>query len=103
MNRTVAPRTSVGIPADIPVVPMNQSSVEKNGWLATATMSRPVAARASLRAAVVASDPFFANFTMSAPATTDTKSSAASSSSRVGRVKLTPRERTSRTASATGA
>ena len=46
---------------------MNQSSVEKNGWSAhSTTRSRPVNARASLTAAVVTSEPFFANLTMSA-------------------------------------
>ena len=50
-------------------VPMNQSSTEKNGWSAQmATRSRPVAARASRTAAVVTSEPFLANFTISAAA-----------------------------------
>ena len=50
------------------VVPMNQSSVEKNGWsLQIATRSRPVQARASLTAAVVASEPFLQNLAISAP------------------------------------
>lgn len=54
------------MPADIGVVPMNQSSVEKNGWSRQiATRSRPVAARANLAAAVVTSEPFLANFTIS--------------------------------------
>ena len=62
-------------------LPMNQSSVEKNGWVPQiATRSRPVAARASLTAAVVASEPFLANFTMSAPGTWSRNVSAASSS-----------------------
>ena len=71
------------MPAHIGVVPMNQSSVEKKGWLLqVATRLRPVAARASFTAAVVTSDPFFANFTMSAPGTCSRKVSAARSSSR---------------------
>ena len=45
---------------------MNQSSVEKNGWsLQTATSGRPVTARASRTAAVVTSEPFLANLTIS--------------------------------------
>ena len=68
--RGSGPATLCGIPAAIGVVPMNQSSVEKNGWsLQMATRSRPVAARASLTAAVVTSEPFLANLTMS-PGTT---------------------------------
>ena len=70
---------------------MNQSSVEKNGWdRQTATSSRPVAARANLTAAVVASEPFLANLTMSAPGTCSRNSSAARSSYTEGRLKLTP-------------
>ncbi len=85
------------------VVPMNQSSVEKNGWLRhRATRLRPVAARASLTAAVVASDPFLANFTMSAPGTWATNASAASSSSSLGRLKLTPSTMARATADVTG-
>ncbi len=49
---------------------MNQSSVEKKGCdRHTATIGRPVAARESLTAAVVTSDPFLANLTISAPGT----------------------------------
>ena len=45
------PYSEGGMPAAMGVVPMNQSSVEKNGWsLQIATRSRPVAARASLTA-----------------------------------------------------
>ena len=102
MKPTVPARTASGMPAFIGVLPMNQSSVEKNGWSATATVSRPVAARASLSAAVVASEPFLANFTMSAPETRPRKSSAASTSSRLGREKDSPRSSTSRTAAFTG-
>ena len=58
------------MPAFIAVVPMNQSSVEKNGWLAqTATRSVRWPRGRALTAAVVASEPFLANFTMSAPGT----------------------------------
>ena len=75
----------------MPVVPMNQSSVEKKGCeRQTATSGRPVAARATLTAAVVTSEPFLANFTISAPGTWSTKVSAASNSSVVGLEKLTP-------------
>ncbi len=49
---------------------MNQSSVEKNGWSRqSATVVRPVAARASRTAAVVASEPFLVNLTISAVGT----------------------------------
>ena len=48
------------------------------------------------------SEPFLANFTMSAPGTRARKSSAASTSTRVGREKFRPRSRTARTASVTG-
>ena len=85
------------------VVPMNQSSVEKKGWVRhSATRLRPVAARASFTAAVVTSDPFLANFTMSAPGTCSTNVSAARSSSSVGRVKLRPCEMARVTAEITG-
>ena len=70
---------------------MNQSSVEKNGWLShRATSGRPVAARATFTAAVVASDPFLANFTISAPGTWARNVSAARSSQMLGRLKLIP-------------
>jgi len=50
------------------VVPINQSPVEKKGWLEQIAINdRPVAARASRTAAFVASEPFFANFTISDP------------------------------------
>lgn len=80
------------MPAAIGVVPMNQSSVEKKGWSAhTAIRSRPVHARASLTAAVVTSEPFFANLTISAHATMPCSASAARTSSGEGRVKFSPR------------
>ena len=83
---------------------MNQSSTEKNGWSAQiATRVRPVTRRASFTAAVTASEPFLANFTISAPGTRWTKSSAAASSRVVGRVKLRPSSSTARTPSITGA
>ena len=82
---------------------MNQSSVEKNGWERhTATSGRPVAARASFTAAVVASEPFLANFTMSAAGTSARNASAALSSQVVGRLKLTPSRAASVTARTTG-
>jgi hypothetical protein len=82
---------------------MNQSSVEKNGCeRQMATRSLPVAARASLIAAVVASEPFFANLTMSAPGTCSRNCSAARNSYRDGRLKLTPVRAASVTASTTG-
>ena len=66
------------MPADIGVVPMNQSSVEKNGCSRhTATMSRPVYARASRTAAVVASEPLRPNFTISALGISPARRSAA--------------------------
>jgi hypothetical protein len=90
------------MPADIAVVPMNQSSVEKNGWSRQmATSERPVTARASRTAAVVASDPFLANFTISAVGTVARNRSAASSSTTLGRTKLVPRPSSRRTASTT--
>ena len=82
---------------------MNQSSHEKKGCeRQMATRFRPVAARASLTAAVVASEPFLVNFTMSAPGTCATNCSAASSSSWVGRLKLTPPRMARLTAAVTG-
>ncbi len=91
------------MPADIAVVPTNQSSVEKNGCVEhTATRSRPVAARASLIAAVVTSDPFLANFTISAPGTWAQKRSAACSSQTDGREKFTPWDAARVTAATTG-
>ena len=52
-------------------VPTNQSCEAKYGWSRhIATTSRPVAARASRSAALVASEAFLQNFTMSAPGTT---------------------------------
>lgn len=87
---------------DIGVVPMNQSSVEKNGWSAhRPTRRRPVAARARRTAAVVASEPFFANFTISAVGTVARNRSAASASTMDGRTKLLPRSISRRTASVT--
>ncbi len=84
-------------------VPTNQSWEEKYGWsLHSATSSRPVAARASRTAVLVASEAFLQNLTMSAPGTIDRKSSAAASSISVGRVNERPSVRTSRTASSTG-
>ena len=84
------------------VVAMNQSPVEKNGWLEhRATSDRPVAARANLTAPLVASDPFLANFTMSAPGICSTNASAARSSNRCGRLKLTPSAIARETASLT--
>ena len=91
-----------GMPPFIGVVPMNQSSVEKNGCAQAATFTREVAALANLTAAVVASDPFLANFTMSAPGTSFRKSCAAASSSTVGLLKLTPSAMAALTASTTG-
>ena len=82
---------------------MNQSSYEKNGWSAQiATMSRPVWARASLTAAVVASEPFLANLTISAPAIRSSSASALSSSIAAGRVKLMPSSQLRAAASTTG-
>jgi len=60
-----------------------------------------VTARASLTAAVVASEPFLANFTISAVGTEDRNRSAASSSTMLGRTKLLPRSSSRRTASRT--
>jgi hypothetical protein len=54
-----------------------------------------------LTAAVVASEPFFANFTISAVGTEVRKRSAASSSMMLGRTKLLPRSSSRRTASTT--
>ena len=85
-NFTVSDPYADGIPAFIWVLAINQSSTEKKGWVPQiATRSRPVAARASLMAAVVTSEPFLANFTMSAPEICSTKSSAARSSQTDGR------------------
>ena len=84
-------------------VPTNQSCEEKYGWSwQIATSSRPVAARARRSAALVASEAFLQNLTMSAPGTTHRKSSAAASSSSVGRVNDRPSASTARTASSTG-
>ncbi len=81
---------------------MNQSSTEKKGWSAqTATRGRPVTARARRTAAVVASEPFFANFTISAVGTVARKRSAASASTMDGRTKLPPRPISRPTASST--
>ena len=80
---------------------MNQSSVEKKGWsLQIATRSRLVAARASLTAAVVTSEPFLANLTMS-PGTTRRSASAHSTSMGEGRVKFEPSRRAAEAASTT--
>lgn len=54
-----------------------------------------------LARAVVASDPFFANFTISAVGTVARKRSAASTSTMDGRTKLLPRSSSRRTASIT--
>ena len=100
---TVRRRTASGMPAGMAVVPMNQSSVEKKGWSRqTATRSRPVCARASFTAAVVTSEPFFANFTISARGTRASSASAHSSSSGDGRVKLMPSRICRAAASTTG-
>ena len=54
------------MPPGIPVVAMNQSLYEKNGWSAQiATLTRPVWARASFTAAETTVEPSFANFTIS--------------------------------------
>ena len=53
-------------------------------------------------AAAVASEAFLVNFTISAPVTVATKSSAASSSITVGRENPTPPPIAARTASTTG-
>ncbi len=99
---TVASVVSSGMPAFIGVVPMNQSSVEKKAWSAhLATSLRPVAARASRTAAVVASEPFLVNFTMSAVGTFSRNRSAASASMIDGRMKLLPFSSSPRTASRT--
>jgi hypothetical protein len=90
------------MPLFIAVVPMNQSSVEKNGCSHAATFTRPVTARANRTAAVVTSEPFLANFTMSAPGTNDRKSSAAATSIVVGLLKFTPSAIARLTASTTG-
>jgi hypothetical protein len=90
------------MPADMGVVPMNQSSVEKNGWsLQMATRSRPVTALASLTAAVVASEPFLQNLAISAPRTSPRRRSAHSTSRGDGRVKLVPRRIAAAAASTT--
>ena len=79
------------MPAGIAETPMNQSSTEKNGWSRQmATWSRPVMARARRTAPVVASEPFLANFTMSARGRTESSFSAASASTSDGRAKLVP-------------
>src|SRR5437879_13139444 len=71
------------------VLPMNQSSVEKKECSAQiATMSRPVNARASLTAAVVTSEPFLANFTISPPLTRLSTSSEQRNSMGEGLVKF---------------
>ena len=94
---------SAGIPARIVVVWMNQSSVEKKGWVPqSATNGRPVTARATLTAAVVASEPFLANFTISAPGTWARNVSAARSSQMLGREKLMPSAAASAAAATTG-
>ena len=55
------------VPRFIAVVPMNQSSKEKNGCCrGMQTKRRPVYARATFTAAVVTLDPCFANLTISA-------------------------------------
>ncbi len=102
MNRWVSSRTAVGTPASSGSVPTNQSWPLKNGWVLTATWSRPVAALDSRTAAAVASDAFLVNLTMSAPVTSERKSSAASSSSVDGLLKDTPWPMASRTAATTG-
>ncbi len=82
LNRkpTVRSRIDCGMPAGIGVWPMNQSSVEKNGWSSQiAIRSRPVAARASLTAAVVTSEPLRANLTISQPTVSRNRSAAVSS------------------------
>ena len=84
-------------------VPTNQSWALKYGWSRhSTTRSRPVAARATRIAVLVASEAFLPNLTMSAPGTRDRKSSAAASSSSVGRVNEIPSTSTLRTASSTG-
>ena len=83
-------------------MPTNQSCPLKNGWVLTATWSRPVAARDSRTAAAVASEAFLVNLTMSAPVTSARNSSAASSSSVLGLLNDTPRPMASRTADTTG-
>jgi hypothetical protein len=98
----VRSRTAAGTPASSGSVPTNQSCPLKNGWLLTATWSRPVAARASRTAAAVASEAFLVNLTMSAPVTKPRKSSAAANSSAEGLLNDTPRPMASRTASTTG-
>ena len=101
---TVRSITALGMPAGMALTPMNQSSTEKKGCVRhTATRSRPVAARASLTAAVVTSEPFLANLTMSAVCTIVRNRSAASTSSTVGLEKLTPSAAARHTASTTGA
>ena len=91
-----------GMPAGMGVVPMNQSSVEKNGWSwQIATMLRPVKARASRTAAVVTSEPFLANLTISPVGIDSRKLSAASSSMAAGRAKFVPRATCRVTASTT--
>src|SRR5690606_26571403 len=101
-NVTVSEATSSGIPADIGVVATNQSSVEKKGWSwHSATSLRPVAALASRTAAVVTSEPFLANFTISAVGTVARNRSAAIASSTLGRTKLLPRSSSRRTAART--
>ncbi len=98
---TVRSRIDCGMPAGIGVWPMNQSSVEKNGWSSQiAIRSRPVAARASFTAAVVTSEPLRANLTMSQPMVSRNRSAAVTSIA-VGRTKLPPWSRTARTASLT--
>ena len=72
------------------------------GLAQIATSGRPVAARATLTAAVVASDPFLANFTISAPGTWARNVSAARSSQTLGRLKLMPSAAARAAAATTG-
>ena len=83
-------------------MPTNQSWPLKNGCAQAAMWSRPVAARDSRTAAAVASEAFLVNFTISAPTTVATKSSAASSSIALGRENPIPPPIAARTASTTG-
>ena len=63
----------------------------KKGWSSQiAIKSRPVYALANFIAAVVTSEPFLANFTMSAPSIISSNLSAASTSILAGRVKFSP-------------
>ena len=93
------------MPPSIVVVPMNQSSYEKNGWSAQMATQRrgPCSARASLTAAVSAVEPSLVNFTISAPSIDRQELPRRTRARwRPGRVKFVPSASDARTASTTG-